>query len=189
MTVLLSASVPLPERGAKYFETSDVVSIRDAVKAFIQVFATKHRIHFGGHPAITPLVSLMMKRHPEVENERIFLYQSEFYRNKYPDENHEFVHKIYVDEVKDDEIRSLEKMRSRMLTDHPLSAAIFIGGMGGVVEEYKMIRRLQPNARCFPIASTGGAALEIFQDGGFESELKDQLTYRTLFRKISDLAS
>lgn len=187
MTIFLSASIPLPDRNPKFFDTADVVAIRDAIKAFVQEFGPTHRIHFGGHPAVTPLISLMMKRHPEIENQRITLYQSEIYKDMFPEENFDFVQKVYTPAVADDFPSSLALMREKMLTDQVIVAGFFIGGMEGVVEEYKLLTHFQPNAKCYPIASTGGAALEIYNSGNFDTMLSRQLTYRTLFRKLSRL--
>lgn len=189
MTIFLSASVPLPDRNPKFFETADVVAIRDAIKAFVQEFGPTHRIHFGGHPAVTPLISLMMKRHPEIKNQQIALYQSEIYKEMFPEENYDFVRKVYTPAVAGNFPASLALMREKMLTDQEIVAGVFIGGMEGVVEEYNMLTQLQPNAKCYPIASTGGAALEIYKSGVFETMLDRQLTYRTLFRKLSRLLS
>lgn len=184
MTIFLSASIPLPNRDEKYFRTADVVAIRDAIKAFIQVIAPHQNIHFGGHPAITPLISIVMKRNSNINNQSITLYQSEFFKDKFPQENYDFVKVVYTEMVGHDREASLAKMRERMLTDSPIKAAIFIGGMEGVLDEYKLVRDLNPTAQCFPIASTGGAALEVFRSGHFPPFLLHQLTYRTLFRGI-----
>lgn len=189
MTFFLSASIPLPNRNAKYFETADIVSIRDAVKAFVQVVAPHRCIHFGGHPAITPLISLLMSRNQNVTNQKITLYQSDFFKDAFPQENLEFVNTVYTDAVDNDREASLANMRHRMLTDAPITAAIFIGGMEGVIDEYKLVRELNPNAKCYPIASTGGAALDLFNSGEFPKFLSEQLTYRTLFRMILRLAA
>lgn len=189
MTVFLSASIPLPDRDAEYFETADVVAIRDAVKSFIQIIAPHHQIHFGGHPAITPLISLLMQRHPEIKDQRITLYQSEYFRDKFPQENFDFVNSVYIQAVNDDREESLEIMRRRMVSDRPIRAAVFIGGMEGVIEEYKLVRETNPDAICFPISSTGGAALKIFRSGEFPEFLDQQLTYRTLFRNLLNAIS
>ena len=42
--IFLSASIPLPERDAKYFESADIVAIRDAIIALTTVVLPKHRI-------------------------------------------------------------------------------------------------------------------------------------------------
>lgn len=184
MNIFLSASIPLPDRHGGYYETADVVAIRDAVKAFIQISAPNNHIIFGGHPAITPLFSLLMKRDTNITSNCITLYQSEFFRGQFPDENFDFIDKVYTHAVENDREKSLELMRERMLTDQPISYGVFIGGMNGVEDEYAALRRIQPNAVCLPIASTGGAAMNIFQEGDFDESLKTQLTYRTLFRRI-----
>ena len=55
LRVFLSASVPLPSRNPKYFDTADVIAIRDAVRALIMVVVEQQgQLVFGGHPAITP---------------------------------------------------------------------------------------------------------------------------------------
>ncbi|GAA4643484.1 hypothetical protein GCM10023115_14440 [Pontixanthobacter gangjinensis] len=184
MNIFLSASVPLPDRNPSYFETADVVAIRDSVKALVQTFAEHAVIHFGGHPAITPLISLMLQRHPNVRSDRIRLYQSDYFAERFPSENFSFVEQVVTPKVGNDRDESLALMRRKMLTDHPLSAAFFIGGMEGVIDEYNLIKELQPKAICYPVASTGGAALEVFQHGDFDPELLTQLTYRTLFRRL-----
>ena len=60
MKVFLSASVPLPNRDASFFQTADVVAIREAIKALVLVLLEKNGdLVFGGHPAITPLVRML----------------------------------------------------------------------------------------------------------------------------------
>ena len=184
MNIFLSASIPLPDRHGGYFETADIVAIRDAVKAFVQTCAPNHHIIFGGHPAITPLFSLLMRRDEKISNNRITLYQSEFFRGQFPDENFDFIDKVYTRAISNDRTESLQYMRKRMLTDKPLSFGVFIGGMDGVEEEFVALRKHQPDAVCLPIASTGGAALKLFQKGDFDKSLNTQLTYRTLFRRL-----
>lgn len=184
MNIFLSASIPLSNRHGGYYETADVVAIRDAVKAFLQTCAPSHHIIFGGHPAITPLFSLLMKRDPAITGSRITLYQSEYFRRQFPEENFDFIDKVYVESVENDREKSLQLMRERMLTDRLISYGVFVGGMNGVEEEYEALNKLQPQAKCLPIASTGGAALNIFQNGNFNENLKTQLTYRTLFRRL-----
>ena len=59
--IFLSASVPLPNRDRKYFETADVFLIREAIRSLVEVVLPRGHITFGGHPAITPLMSLYAK--------------------------------------------------------------------------------------------------------------------------------
>lgn len=54
--IFLSASIPLPERDEKYIGTADIIAIRDAVIALTTVVLPHHRLIWGGHPSITPLI-------------------------------------------------------------------------------------------------------------------------------------
>src|SRR3546814_3911975 len=49
----------------------------------------------------------------------------------------------------------------RMFSEHKFKAAVFIGGMGGIIQEYEMFRRLQPEAAVIPVISTDGATLDV----------------------------
>ena len=60
--IFLSASIPLPERDSKYIDTADIIAIRDAVIALTTVVLPHHRLVWGGHPSITPLVYYVMKK-------------------------------------------------------------------------------------------------------------------------------
>lgn len=59
--VFLSASVPLPSRNRAYFDTADVIAIRDAIRALTMVIIEEDiQLVFGGHPAITPMIRLQI---------------------------------------------------------------------------------------------------------------------------------
>jgi hypothetical protein len=60
--IFLSASVPLPSRHREYFDTADVIAIRDAVRALTIVVVEQHgQLVFGVHPAITPMIRRLKK--------------------------------------------------------------------------------------------------------------------------------
>jgi hypothetical protein len=59
--IFLSASVPLPDWDHRFFETADVLSIREAIKALVETALPTGRITCGGHPAITPLLALFVR--------------------------------------------------------------------------------------------------------------------------------
>lgn len=180
--ILLSASVPLPNRNRHYFDTADVLSIREAIKALVEVVLPIGRITFGGHPAITPLIALFV-REAGLERDRLTIFQSRFFEAILPEANAEFHDVRFVDAVAGDRDASLLAMRSAMITSRPFRAAIFIGGMEGLVQEASLIRELCPDCEILPIASTGAAAADVFRDGQYPSELKSELTYTTLFRR------
>ena len=75
-------------------------------------------------------------------------------------------------------------MRERMFSEHAFEAAVFIGGMAGIVQEYELFRELQPKAAVIPVVSTGGAALEVAaRIGALPADLADDLDYVALFHR------
>lgn len=184
MHVFLSASVPLPDRDARFYRSADVIGIREAVKALAIEVARGGSLTFGGHPAITPLIALVLKQTFPDKFGSFILFQSEYFRRLFPQENDEFIDVHITPAVDDNRAASLDAMRNEMLTHCAYDAAFFIGGMEGVIEEYEMLLKVQPGVPTYPIASTGGAALDLYQRGGWDSLLMDELTYPTLFRKL-----
>ena len=186
MKIFLSASVPLPDRNPRFFETADVIGIREAIKGLVLVLLERHgHLVFGGHPAITPLVRLLFNEAGRSPREHVTLYQSAFFRNEFPEDNTAFEHLVVVEPVGTDREASLRLMRQRMLRENGYSCGIFIGGMEGVIEEFKIFRKFQPRLPAFPIASTGAAAQIIYRENALKNfKLEDELTYPTLFRNI-----
>jgi len=159
--VFVSASVPDPRRDARYFETADTVAIRDAITALVQVVTPAAQLIFGGHPAITPMVARVAASQKTLHNVKMF--QSGFFAPMFPRENAFFeslqiTEPVFVD-GRPDRGESLAQMRREMLAEGPFSAALFIGGMEGVEDEFRMIREMKDPPPCFPVATTGGAAL------------------------------
>ena len=187
--IFLSASVPLPERDPKYIETADIIAIRDAVIALTTVVLPKHRIIWGGHPSITPLIYFVMKK-MGLQNkiqEHVTLYQSEYFKDIFPADNNKFKN-VKLTENLGDIPSSIQHMRTRMFTENKFDAAIFIGGMDGIEVEFNMFRENHPNALLLPIASTG-AATKIVYDTLLPEEFKNERLvkdygYMSLFQKL-----
>ena len=77
------------------------------------------------------------------------LYQSKHFQDDYPEDNQRFQNVTYTDDVGNDREDSLRLMRERMFLDFNFTAAVFIGGMGGILQEFDLLQKLQPNvARC-----------------------------------------
>lgn len=184
--VFLSASVPDPRRHPKYHETADRVAIRDAVRALVSVTLPTMRLVWGGHPAITPLVRVVAEGLGITSADRVRLYQSAFFREDMPEDNAVFERVVVTPAIDGDRDASLERMRRTMLESERFAAGVFIGGMEGVEEEYRMFREMHSDALTLPIASTGAAALLIFRQEpqGFPAELETDLAYPSLFRRL-----
>lgn len=184
--IFLSASVPLPERDAKYIDTADVIAIRDAVIALTTVVLPHHRIIWGGHPSITPLIYYVMEKLDLNIQEHVVIYQSKLFEKYFPADNNKFENIILTDIIENDRDKSLLFMREKMLSDFEFSAAVFIGGMDGIEVEYNLFKHKHPNALILPIASTGAATKIIFdelpKDEKHQRFLKDY-GYMSIFQK------
>lgn len=211
--IFLSASIPLPERHPKYYETADVIGIRDAVIALATLLIPNFRIIWGGHPSITPLINYVIERKLITnldrfdkwerlnENEKsnlefrlakniqnhVVLYQSLFFKEKFIDDINKFENVVFTENTGDIH-SSIQHMRSRMFEEFDYSAAVFIGGMDGIEVEFNMFREKHPKALVLPIASTG-AASRIVYDTLLPEEFKNErlLTdygYMSMFQKL-----
>lgn len=185
MNIFLSASIPLPARNPEYILTADIVAIRDAIKSMVTEVLPKGRVVFGGHPAITPLIALLLENMDASLGKRVALYQSRFFEKEFIQENEDFFDVRFIDEVLGDRGKSLAEMRRRMFEDTKFDAGVFIGGMEGVEDEYAVFRNMHPSAKLYPIASTGAAAGKIYAEHhDANPELKNELSYPVLFRGI-----
>ena len=183
--IFLSASIPLQERNPEYIETADIIAIRDAVIALTTVVLPYHRLIWGGHPSITPLIYYVMERLNLNIQEHITLYQSRFFEKYFPEDNNKFENIVFTDVVDNDREKSLLYMRHKMLDESEFSAGIFIGGMEGVEEEYDMFIEKHPKALALPIASTGAAAKKIYDERFTDKNerLVKDYAYMSLFQK------
>jgi len=185
INIFLSASIPLPDRNPMFIETADVVLIRDAIKSLVSIVVPKGNIIFGGHPAITPLVAHLLKQMDSEYAHRVILYQSMYFQADFIKENDKFIELRFIDVVDGSRSKSLNLMREKMLNDTRFDAGVFIGGMEGVKDECFSFREAHPNALLYPVASTGAAALEIYNELHNDSPyLLNELSYPVLFRDM-----
>ncbi|HEL4267581.1 TPA: hypothetical protein UM524_002348 [Stenotrophomonas maltophilia] len=164
--IFLSASVPLIERAA-YHETANPFLIQCAVRELFISVIREHKIIWGGHPAITPMVWSICEDLGINYSDSVTLYQSRFFEEWFPEENLHFRNVIYTDSICNDKEKSLLLMRRTMLSRDDFVAAVFIGGMEGVEEEHNLFKELHPTAKILPVASPGGAALCLAKKGNY----------------------
>lgn len=182
--IFLSAGVPDPKRGPEYAKTADTVAIAAAVSALVHVTLGRRLLVWGGQPAITPMVWVVAEGLGLDYRSWVKLYQTRHFEDEYPEDNARFKNVTYTEDVERDREKSLRTMRERMFKDHVFGAAVFIGGMGGIVDEFELFRQLQPNALTVPVVSTGGAVLKIAEQlPGLDSDLADDLDYVALFHR------
>lgn len=180
--IFLSASVPDPKRSSEFSATANSVAIAAAVSALVKVTLGRRLLVWGGHPAITPMI-LYVAEHMGVDYGKwVRLYQSKYFEDEFPEDNNRFKNVIYTESVEQNREKSLRLMRQKMFSEHKFSAAVFIGGMDGVIKEFELFKELQPEATIIPVASTGGAALDVAKMlDTLDVELINNIDYISLF--------
>ena len=73
-----------------------------------------------------------------------------------------------------------------MIGSNKFKAAIFIGGMEGILQEYDIFKSFHPDALILPVASTGAAAKNLFdnKDNGYDQRLLNDYAYMALFNDL-----
>lgn len=184
-SIFLSAGVP--DSTAEHFMgEGDTAAISALVSALLFVALGRRPIVWGGHPAITPIVWAYAEALDVDYGTWVTLYQSEFFRDDFPEENARFGNVIVTEAIKGDRERSLNIMRRRMLSESSFEAAVFAGGMGGIFDEYRLVTELAADATILPIVSTGGAAAALGAEIKASSDLSNELDYvALLFDRLS----
>lgn len=177
--VFLSAGVPDP-RAPHFMGEGDPAAISAAVSALLHVTLGRRRLVWGGQPAITPMIWAFAEDMAVDYGAWVKLYQSRLFEDEFPEETKRFKNVEFTDIKGDRNVRdSLTHMREQMLDETEFSAAVFIGGMRGIVDEYELFRTREPAARIVAIASTGGAARAVAEMTG--RSFGDHLDYVAAF--------
>lgn len=185
--IFLSASIPLKERDPKYFDSADIIAIRDSVIALATVVLPNHRLIWGGHPSITPIIYYVMQRLSLNIQEHVTLYQSKFFEKHFPEDNNKFQNVILTENTNEKD-SSLLLMRNKMFSENQFAAGIFIGGMEGIEDEFKLFREFHSQALVLPIGTTGAASRIVFNNishkDGNQNRLLNDYAYMSLFQDL-----
>lgn len=181
-SIFLSAGVPDPN--AKHFVgEGDTAAITSAVSALLYVTLGRRPLVWGGHPAITPMVWSVAEAMDVDYGAWVKLYQSLVFQDEFPEETAKFQNVVFTDAVAADIPASLGLMRRRMIEEADFQAAVFIGGMAGVLEEFDLIGSVRGHTKIIPVASTGGAALILDGKLGKGASADEELDYVSLFHR------
>lgn len=183
--IFLSASIPSPDRNKDYYDTADIIAIRDAVRALATVVVPHANLVWGGHPSITPLIKYILDILKVDVKTHVTLYQSLFFKGEFPEEN-SYIENVIFTTKYETLPDSISHMRDRMINEYHYSAGIFIGGMEGIRDEYEIFKVAHPHALILPVASTGAAAKHLFDNhpNEFDSRLLTDYAYMSLFRDL-----
>lgn len=182
--IFLSASVPEHGRG-NFYESADPFLIQFAVRELITVCLGRRRVVWGGHPSITPMVHAVCKDFGMDFAPPVVLYQSRFFENRFPEDN-KYFETVLVDGVEGDLAGSLVALRRAMLS-RPIEAAVFVGGMEGIFQEYEMFRAMHgSNAHVLSLSAPGGAARQLAEGAqpiGYDARDLDRIDFARLFQE------
>ena len=161
--IFLSASFPSGERGQQV-APFDAGGIADAVTALVRaIFLSGGRLVFGGHPTITPLVLLI-----GVELEaagRVDIFQSRWFEDQVTPETQRLVEsgvgELHWTDRRESLDESLHVMRDEMLMSTSPVAAVFVGGMSGIEEEFRAFGDAHPSVPRLALMGPGGAAARL----------------------------
>jgi hypothetical protein len=195
--VFISASIPDPSRWDGDF---DPLAITDAVVALARVFLTAGwRLVSAAHPTIAPLLLYVASELPIEGDRRVAIYQSKLFEDVLPTATRRFEAEgigtfVWTEAVEGETTepgnreRSLELMRRQMLSETEPDAAVFIGGMGGIPDEYALFETLRPGRPRYLLGSPGGAAADLARArptaSVVEASLLDGVVYPSLARAI-----
>lgn len=182
-SIFLSASVPDPKRAPEFADSSNSVAITSAVRALVHVTLGRRVLVWGGHPAITPMIKIVAEEMGVDYGKWVKLYQSKYFEDQFPEDNQAFKNIIYTENIENDLLKSLLHMRERMFEENTFKAAVFIGGMDGIIEELTLFQKHQPDKDIIPVISTGGATLKVAEltNKLLDKELCNELDYVRLF--------
>lgn len=161
------------------------MAIQAAVRATVQVVIPTARLIWGGHPAITTIIHHTIGRMSADLRDQLTLYQSDYFKAVFPKEHRFFTDVKTIAETPDKKV-SITNMRHRMIEENDFKAAIFIGGMKGVEKEYEIFRNAHPEALLLPVASTGAAARNIYNQmpERHDNRLQHDYEYVPLFQSL-----
>ena len=134
----------------------------------------------GGHPTITPVVLTVGEQ--VGARGAVDVFQSRWFEDCISEETYAMVesgvgHVHFVDK-RETRHASLLAMRRAILDTCPI-AAVFVGGMNGVIEEHEMVGHLLSDAFRIPVKGPGGAAARLpTSDGDLPAEVADLLESR-----------
>jgi len=78
-----------------------------------------------------------------------------------------------------------------MFSDNNFKAAIFVGGMAGIIDEFELFAQLQVGKDIIPVLSTGGATLKVAEKINAElgDDLLNDLDYVGLFHRKLEVST
>ena len=154
-SIFISASIQDKKTtDAEKLAPIDTIAIKNALIACAEEFLPKYEIIWGGHPAISAILSLILNEHKTRDTVFYRVFQSSWFVQTDCGLNVTYTRRMGT---KDD---SLEHMRQEMLSsDINYVLGIFMGGKtSGLSRELELFTNNHPNAKIIFLPKTGGYA-------------------------------
>lgn len=194
-SIFLSGSIPDKNRWDGDF---DALEITDAVVSFARACLTRgFCIVSAAHPTLAPLLLYVAAEFPADNEPRVFIYQSLLFESVLPTATRRFEAEgigelIWTESVEGDEPipgrwdKSLALMRQRMLSEADPAAAVFVGGMTGIRDEFDLFSSMFPGRPFCAPARPGGEASLLEHDGvgPYVDEADRNEAYPTLWNRF-----
>lgn len=199
LTFFMSGSIPDPVRWKGAFEP---LEITDAIVSFARTCLIQgHKIVTAAHPTLAPLLLYVAAELPRQEQVSIRIYQSLLFEDILPTATRRFEAEgigeiIWTEAAAGEEPvpgkwdESLRIMRLQMLHDTKPDAAVFVGGMEGINQEFNLFRREFPNRPTYALGHPGGEAanLDTRHTGELRQSLAQGNLYPVLWQAVVDHA-
>ena len=135
-----------------------------------EALARDYLLVFGGHPAISPMVLDIAERVVPSDDEiRVLVFQARIFKNAMTEAAIDLARwrhgcMVLTQPPSGDpadtrqRVPALSRMRAEMTALPNLTAAVFVGGMSGLLEESMRFAERHPGTPRYAVGSTGGAA-------------------------------
>jgi hypothetical protein len=196
-TVFLSASIPDPTRWSGSYDAREIT---DAVVAASRAVLTAGgTLVTAAHPTIAPLLLYVAAEFPRTEDQPVSVvtYQSSLFEDVLPEATRRFQASgigefRFVPAVQGEEpipgrsSQSLLVMRQQMFDETEPAAAIFVGGMDGIRDEFELLSGRDPQPFAYPVGAPGGEAARLSPtvDSELTSLLASGEVYPSVFRAV-----
>lgn len=198
--VFISASIPDPSRWDGEF---DALEITDAVVSLARALLTAGaKLVTAAHPTVAPLLLYVAAELPDVPRGSIVVYQSQLFTNVLPPATRRFEEEGFAELVWTPAVagegpdptnrsESLDIMRHKMLAETDPDAAVFIGGMSGIRDEFELFEEICPGRPRYALGIPGGVARLLANEGSTEdaalnASLRSSRIYPSVWRQVVD---
>ncbi len=131
---------------------------------------------FGGHPSITQMLAPLVLEPGRRKDPWLILFQHERFWDSFVEDVGVMAWMEGVTCVLtrrtgggEDLKTEMARMRESMLEVPGIEAAVFVGGLDGIEEEYDLVKEKLPGIRRFAVGVGGGAAAELLLGKGLEA--------------------